>query len=175
MDPCPAPASRHGPQRNVEDARRSYDAAETWGLEVATLHTYRVGRSGILVHNGVPNSGSTWAGRAGKTAYIYAIRERSSGRIVYVGKTHQPPGRRFGQHTETREHWNATTHEEIVLHSTERAGRRWTDFEIAVWEQHFIELHGGSRRHHPETGLENEINAITREDYDTYRRFHDPC
>lgn len=156
----------------LASVQREYGEFLTWNIEVADLHTYHVGKAGVLVHNG--DDQSRWLSTSRRDTIIYAIVERatptSPERIVYVGKTHQEQGRRFGQHLGSDRGWDPRTHREVVLHRG-----RWTDFETAVWEQHFITRHGGARSSRADTPLENEFNAITEEAYRAYRRHHHPC
>jgi hypothetical protein len=149
--------------------RRIYEHGETWNLEVAGVHTFRVGRSGLLVHNGDPRPSGFTSRVPHQRAYIYGVYAKGPPmRLVYVGKTYETPRGRFEGHLEQRPHWSDTTHEVRTLRPLENV----TDFDIAVWEQHYIKMHGGLRVGSP---LENAISAITEEQYREHRRLHSPC
>jgi hypothetical protein len=56
---------------------------------------------------------------------------------------------------------------------------KWTAFECAVWEQHFIEMFGGKwgRTNAYQAQLDNVINAITPPQFHAFRNGygHNPC
>jgi hypothetical protein len=71
---------------------------------------------------------------------------------------------RFNQHLgDGHPHWQAGYRAERVQ------GGNWTQYEAAVWEQHYIDLHGGKNV------LENKVNAITEDAYKQYKNLHEPC
>lgn len=81
---------------------------------------------------------------------------------------------RFAGHLRKKAHWKAIMEqiEPVLLRDGE-----WTRFETAVWEQHFIDMHGGAKKHNPDSPLQNEYNAITKEEFDVAkeRYGHNPC
>ena len=54
------------------------------------------------------------------------------------------------------------------LNELVKAGN-WTPYEASVWEQHYMEKHGGKVK------LENKINVITEGKYNQYKHLHNPC
>ncbi len=165
----------------------------TYNLEIADYHTYFVGETGILVHNGSGTEPRFLETERKKTR-IYIIYDLRPGRspqdprfahcVIYVGKTFQgeDPMKRFYQHlqqgqaqaqaghTTSKAQWQSL-HARGQIIVVEIAGGDWTEFETAVHEQHFITMAGGPNTqgnpHH--TFLENLRNEITRETYEEYR------
>jgi hypothetical protein len=129
----------------------------TYNIEVEGLHNYFVGEVGILVHNsGFETTNKT-------ATEIYLVKD-PSGKVVYVGRTVNGIDVRFNEHLgDGHPHWKAGYRYERA------AGGNWTQYEAAVWEQHFIDAHGGK------TVLENKVNAISEESYKQYKQLHDPC
>lgn len=168
----------------------------TYNLEVEEHHTYYVGERGVLVHNGDSTDNSRFLKTERKDTRIYLIYDKRQGhapqhpsvayQVIYVGKTFQgeDPMDRFEQHLkegETRAQSGQKTSKQdwrklydqghIVV--VEINGGNWTEFETAVWEQHYITMLGGPKTqgnpNRDNTALENKRNELTRETYDEYR------
>jgi len=133
----------------------------TYNIEVEEVHNYYVGTSGFLVHNG--GDDSAFLNTVKKDVEIYLVKD-ASGKVVYVGQTVQGIDVRFGQHI-GRGHpqWRLGYTRELA-----NSGK-WTAYEAAVWEQHYIDKYGGV------SNLENNIVAITEDNYYKYRAMHNPC
>ena len=154
--------------------------SETYNLEVANVHNYFVGTLGTLVHNGKGDiDNSKFADNTKKKGIIYRIVDKSSGKAVtvYVGQTFQESAeKRFvdghlkDKHPKKAE-WLKKYEAELLEVSVIKPGN-FTDYELTVWEQHYIdvELAKGSP-------LVNDLNTppISKEKYDKYKKFHDPC
>lgn len=147
----------------------------TYNLEVAETHTYFTGARGVLVHNG---GESKWARTNRQVTRIYAIVEKSTATVIYVGKTFQGESgnvvTRFTGHKSTKPSWRARAAdlEPVMLQEG-----NWTEYETACWEQHYINEFGGPRSDNPQSHLENDINAISREQFNAYKEGygHNPC
>jgi hypothetical protein len=163
----------------------------TFNLEVNGIHNYFVGTGGVLVHNGVEalveesaaDVAHKFTSGVKKPSRIYLVQERIPGtqdqwRPLYVGKTVQggegDVETRFKQHLEKKAEW-LKAKEEGRLRSVEIESGNWTEFETAVWEEHYIRQFGGLKK---ENGtLENARHEITSETYNEYRDGygHNPC
>jgi hypothetical protein len=133
----------------------------TYNVEVEGAHNYYVGASGVLVHNSSEESAFESTNQT--DVEIYVIKD-ASGKVVYVGQTIQGIDKRFGQHIgQGHPHWGKGYTPERV------GGGKWTAYEAAVWEQHFIDENGGLSK------LENKKLGITEANYDKYRSKHKPC
>ncbi len=147
--------------------------SDTYNIEVAETHVYYVGRCGVLVHNG---DESAFQLTTRQSSRIYAIRDRDTGKVIYVGKTFQgEPGdvlTRFQGHLGKKEAWRGRNLEPVLL----REGN-WTRFETACWEQHYLNEFGGLRRTNPSSLLENDVNVITKRQFDDHKYGfgHNPC
>ena len=148
--------------------------SETLNLEIEGAHNYFVGATGVLVHNEDPESKFLDPHR--KPTVIYEIVDARTGKVIYVGKTDQGGGNemeRFREHMREiggkKTEW-ATLYEQGLLkvYSVERGN--WTEFETAVWEQHYIVKHGRPRTENSNSTLLNDRNEITEA---TYRRYKD--
>jgi hypothetical protein len=129
----------------------------TYNIEVDEFHTYFVGKSGVLVHN------SGFESTAKANTEIYIVKD-ASGKVVYVGRTINGRDVRFDQHIgDGHPHWKNGYKVELA-----QVGN-WTQYEAAVWEQHYIDLNGGK------DALENQVNAITEDAYKQYKHLHNPC
>ena len=146
----------------------------THNLAVAEHHTFFVGERGVLVHNEGPDEISNLASNERTPSWIYGIKNKATGEIVYVGKTRQMGGidARFRQHMQKRG-WTREQFEWVSLEKGE-----WTDFETAVHEQNEMMKLGGPKSLNKDTSLLNEISAITEEKFNEYRKpefGHNPC
>ena len=189
----------------------------TYNLEVQNAHTYYVGQQGVLVHNindetnlnSKPNSKFLKPDR--QSTRIYQIIDMSNPKnpkviydlknpkVIYIGKTHQGSQgdmmTRFKQHLEDA----GDNAKKALWEALEKQGKlgkevihegHWTEFETAVWEQHYITLHGGPQTqdnpNRTKTTLENRRNEITEETYRSYKNIelidrngqpfrHNPC
>ncbi|MEZ4639673.1 MAG: hypothetical protein R2856_32725 [Caldilineaceae bacterium] len=171
----------------------------TFNLEIETTHTFFVGERGVLVHNRSVNADSKFMRTRQRPTTIYVIWDvTKTPRVpLYVGKTYQSTDgtARFEQHLSegndaiegSRKRLWAEMHArgELVMEPV-RSGS-WTEFETAVWEQHFIRLHNGGEDIKPgENLLQNRRNEITPETYRAYKNTeielpdgstfrHNPC
>ena len=153
----------------------AYQSA-TYNLEVCQAHNYFVGTTGVLVHNG--DESSNFADTTKKSAKIYEIIDSSSGKdvVVYRGKTVQDTvEQRFKQHLSDdaakKADWS-TKFKESELRIRPIAGGNWTDYETAVWEQHFID--DAVAKGHP---IVNDLTSppISENRYNQYKHLHSPC
>jgi hypothetical protein len=153
----------------------AYQSA-TYNLEVCQAHNYFVGTTGVLVHNG--DESSNFADTTKKSAKIYEIIDSSSGKdvVVYRGKTVQDTvEQRFKQHLSDdaakKADWS-TKFKERELRIRPIAGGNWTDYETAVWEQHFID--DAVAKGHP---IVNDLTSppISENRYNQYKHLHSPC
>ncbi len=129
----------------------------SYNIEVEGLHNYFVGELGVLVHN------SSFENTTKTAAEIYVVKD-ASGKVVYVGRTVQGIDTRFNQHIgKGHPAWKNGYKVELAQSGT------WTKYEAAVWEQHFIDKHGGL------SALENKQLAITEAKYNQYKNLHNPC
>ena len=140
----------------------------TYNFEVEDVHNYFVGEANTLVHNGNP---SVFSGTATTNAKIYGIVDKSTGKVVYVGKTIQGGDKRFSQHT-LEKGLDKTKFKVKTLTKGEM-----TAYEIAVKEQHYIKKYGtktakmvGKYGH-----VFNKINAITEKKFLKYFDIHKLC
>jgi hypothetical protein len=140
----------------------------TYNLEVSELHNFFVGTTGVLVHNG---TGSGFESTKRVFTEIYAVYD-ASGNIVYVGKTVQGKDVRFGQHNVAKSHWEAKGYK---MGETPLKSGHLTAYETAVWEQHYIDKYGGARSVNRKSSLENDIRAITEDNYKEFKDMHNPC
>jgi hypothetical protein len=177
----------------------TYAAEEdTYNFEVEQLHNYFVNSSGVLVHNG-DGDGNTSGFEKTDTfaADIYEVKDLNSGEVIYVGKTIQGVDARLEHHlidpkSALYDYINNPSSEgyispndslrtapnfpknliDTVLQSTSRKkSDGWTRYETAVWEQYYIDKHGGVGG----GKLINRINAITPEKFVLYSQGHNPC
>ncbi|MGF1485819.1 MAG: hypothetical protein ACFBSE_01765, partial [Prochloraceae cyanobacterium] len=154
--------------------------SETYNLEVAEVHNYFVGNLGTLVHNGKGAfDNSKFADTTKKKGIIYRIVDRSSGKpiTVYVGQTFQESAeKRFleghlrDKHPKKSE-WERKYDEGDIRPIKIREGN-FTDYELTVWEQHYIDLE--VKKGSP---LLNDLSTppISKEKYEQYKNLHDPC
>ncbi len=161
----------------VQLARRTI---ATRNIVVAPGHVYLAGTAGVLVHNGEQDERpSNWASPGRRDAMIYAVVEKAHPDvIIYIGKTYQPTiESRFDQHLQHPEKkeigWSSKTHEIKLVDFG-----HWTDYETAIWEEHYIRLNGGIAESGKPSKLINDIHAITDEAIRIYgdpQFKHDPC
>lgn len=170
---------------------------ETFNLEIAEHHNYFVGLAGILAHNGnvaaAVKSGFSSEERSLTRIYVVVettvVKGVKREQIIYVGRTLQGEAgnvqKRFTGHLGDKPHWKAKARNlkavqvDEYLKLSYKAEGKWTQFEAAVWEQHFIDLFGGKLGKLNEYGakLENDVNAITRDQFKRYRDGYgqNPC
>jgi hypothetical protein len=157
----------------VREASLALREVETRNLIVEPAHTFRIGPGGVLVHNGDPEEfTSNWANTEPHDARIYAVFRRDQpGVIIYIGKTRMTVQQRWNGHlgsdSKRDQGWTRATHDIREVQSG-----RWTDFETAVWEEHYIREHRGLK---PGTTLVNDIHAITDDQIRRYGGLHKPC
>jgi hypothetical protein len=159
----------------VEFAKVYASDSTTYNLEVSQVHNYFVGTLGVLVHNG---NDSAFESKAKKSAKIYEIVDSSSGQevIVYRGKTTQGNvNQRFTQHLKDdvahKSKWQEK-YDQGQLKIIVIATGNWTDYETAVWEQHFIDQAVAKG-----CPLVNKLAVppISKEKYAEFKHLHDPC
>ena len=133
---------------------------DTYNFEVEESHTYFVGEAGILVHN---EDFSKWESTTKTYTEIYVVRDLS-GKVVYIGQTVNGVDQRFKEHLgDGHPHWKDGYTKKRIF------ADKWTPYEASVWEQHYIDTHGGKN------ALENKINAIAEKAYLDYKNLHKPC
>jgi len=143
--------------RMIEEVQIMGTHEDTFNISVAEFHTFFVGETGVLVHN------SGFENMARTTTQIYAIRNAAN-EVVYVGKTIQGLDVRFQQHVNSAHPEWANGYRIGQL----EAGN-WTPYEAAVWEQHYMDTHGGK------TVLQNKQLAISEAKYSQFKSLHNPC
>jgi hypothetical protein len=174
---------------------------DTYNFEVEQLHNYFVNLSGVLVHNGGGDGNTSGFEKTETFATdIYEVRDFRTGEVIYVGKTIQGTDPRFDHHlsdpkSAVYDYINNPNSKgyiplddplrkapnfpknliDNVLQSTSvrdsRKSGGWTRYETAVWEQYYIDQHGGVGG----SKLINRINAITPEKFVLYSQGHNPC
>jgi hypothetical protein len=110
---------------------------------------------------------------------IYEVRDPKTGKVIYVGKSVNGADGRLIQHVNDPSSAlyvpkdsplrKAPNFPANVYTSEPVRSGNWTKYETAVWEQHFIDQHGGT------SSLRNRINAITPEKFELYGKLHNPC
>jgi hypothetical protein len=174
----------------------TYAAEEdTYNFEVEQLHNYFVNSSGVLVHNGDGNT-SGFEKTDTFATDIYEVRDLNTGEVIYVGKSVQGVDTRFDHHLNDPKsavygYINNPNSKGYIppddplrtapdfpknlidtfLESKRAESGDWTRYETAVWEQHYIDKHGGLNG----GKLINRINAITPEKFVLYSQGHNPC
>jgi hypothetical protein len=191
-----------GKYKPVDQMTMRASVAKTYNLEVADHHNYFVGNVGTLVHNSNTSTSDNrrWISTKRSTTSIYVVVDESQHvivngvrrpRVIYVGKTFQGESgdieKRFRGHLGDNPQWRDRQKTISPMPVDEYLGLsrpvkgNWTEFEAAVWEQHFIDMFGGKRgsgRTNPyQAQLENEINAITNEKFEMFKDGygHNPC
>jgi hypothetical protein len=145
--------------------------SRTCNLEVDPHHCYFAGDLGYLVHNDEEEYVSHFESKVKRQGKIYVVREKATGQIIYVGKTYDAITTRWNAHLRNKKkNWSNDTHEIEVIKE-----KQMTDFEIAVWEEHFIRLHGGLKEDNPRSLLINERYEITAAKFAEFRHEHNPC
>ena len=174
---------RDGTRTAIRAVAHSAAEEATYNFEVAEDHTYFVADQGALVHN--DDDDSAYLSRQARGVEIYEITDRS-GRVVYVGQSVQGVDARLLEHINDPNSAlyiprnpgepRITLDDPRNIYSTRRvAGGVWTPYEARVWEQHYIDRHGGIHRPPGPNDLLNRINAITPENFAYYRNLHNPC
>jgi hypothetical protein len=171
----------------------SAETMATYNLEIGGHHTYFVGTAAVLVHN---QDTRNWADTTRRVTRIYVVVDRSDivdtplgprPRVIYVGKTSSTIGARFTGHLSVKPSWRHLGDDIAAIPVHEYFGWQdpiegnWTKYETAVWEQHFIEVFGGTTRDNRATAygatLENEVRAIGPDKFRTFKEGygHNPC
>jgi hypothetical protein len=145
----------------------------TFNLHTSVVQNFFVGDIGLLVHNV-----SAFESTDKILTRIYEIVDTRTNKVVYVGKTFQGDAgdvfSRFKQHVATKEDWQKMR--QFLDPRLAKQGT-WSTFETAVWEQHFMDKHGGPKKAGG-TQLMNDIRAITEQKYNKFRDpkyGHNPC
>jgi len=167
----------NGASLTVRAVEVSAAEEDTYNFEVNGPHNYFVSDSGVLVHNG-DGVTSGFELQLATPTDIYAVTD-PSGRVVYVGQSVQGVDTRLLQHVndvgsalhipQGDPRRLAPDFPRNVYRTRAVASGNWTPYEAAVWEQHYIDAHGGV------DNLLNRQNAITPEKFDRYRNLHNPC
>ena len=174
---------RDGQAIRVDSVAAVADACETFNLEISGIHNYFVGETGVLVHNGDADDELTAAARESKfvsgervpTKIYLVLKKNANGQFepFYVGKTFQGEKgsvlERFEQHLAGKEDWKSSFERGELKIEPIKEGT-WTEFETAVWEEHYIRYYGGLKK---ENGsLVNARHELTRETYEEYKDGH---
>jgi len=103
------------------------------------------------------------------------LKKNANGQFepFYVGKTFQGEKgsvlERFEQHLAGKEDWKSSFERGELKIEPIKEGT-WTEFETAVWEEHYIRYYGGLKK---ENGsLVNARHELTRETYEEYKDGH---
>lgn len=133
---------------------------DTFNLQIAQHSNYFVGINGVLVHND-----SKFDDLTKKYTEIYEVYDPKTKEVKYVGQTTRGTETRWQEHL-TKDHldWKTKGYRVRIIEKG-----NWTPYEASVWEQHYIEKHGGKVK------LENKINVITEGKYNQYKHLHNPC
>ena len=164
----------------IENVKIEPKTSITYNFEVLENHNYFVGSIGILVHNGDGNA-SAFEDQTKKKAKIYEIvkidPQTNQEKIVYRGKTTQESvNDRFKEHLrETSDPRKANwkqLNEDRLLFVREIDDGNWTNYETAVWEQHYID--DALDKGYP---LVNDLSTppISQKSYNQYKPLHQPC
>jgi Pretoxin HINT domain len=171
-------ASRKGEEVEVTSSSRVMAFESTYNLEVDVDHTFYVGDMGLLVHN---ENDSAYALRDNaRETRVYRVID-DQGNVIYVGQTvHEDVEARLLEHINDPESAlyikRAKGSPQIELKDSrnkyriyEIAKGKWTAYEAAVWEQHFIDYYGRKGT------LLNRRSQISVEKFVLYRDLHNPC
>lgn len=145
----------------------------TYNLEVEDIHNYFVGDYGILVHNKTKPS-KKFTDTTKKDIQIYEVYDTRTGETKYVGQTDKKNLKdRFKEHLKSKD-TKKISRKKWKKHYDIRPVKKgkWTPYEAATWEQHYIEKNGGKAK------LENGRNEITEKKYNEYGKDkygHNPC
>jgi hypothetical protein len=157
-----------GNPRPIRAVRTVGASVATHNLSVADCHTFFVGKHGVLVHNDDLELVSNFASTERVQSWIYAIRDKTTQQVVYVGKTNQAGGieARFQQHLEKR----GWTRAQYQVEEIPGESGVWTEFETAVHEQRQMMRFGGPKSINSKTPLLNEVSAITEDKFNEFRK-----
>ena len=159
---------RDGATAKVAAAILREGDSETCNLTIEPHHCYFAGASPCLVHNGEDDDRPPkFENKEKRDGKLYVVRDKKTKQIIYVGKTYDPWEVRWRAHCNNPDKgWSNETHEMIIIKEAQM-----TDFEIAVWEEHFIKKYGGLKKNNPSSPLINDRHEITEK---KYRKFRDP-
>jgi hypothetical protein len=160
---------------------------DTFNLEVDEDHNFEVTAAGYLAHNG-DESGFLNLDR--NTSYkIYVVREVVDGvpgKVIYVGQTVQTTKDRLSGHinkessalhipaNDPRRRMPGFPESVLSIETVQEAGKKgWTKYDAHVWEQHYIDKHGGLAKDGG-TLLNREV-GIDPAKYEKYKHLHNPC
>ncbi|MFK6999568.1 polymorphic toxin-type HINT domain-containing protein [Flavobacterium oreochromis] len=135
----------------------------TYNLEVEDYHNYFVSSLDILVHNGNPFPNSAFNDLTPKMTEIYGIWDKKSKQFVYVGKTIQEEGKRFGQHVIEK-----GLDPKRYVSKTIDSGM-WNAFQTATREQYHI-MQNGTKTLKSGASIKNKINAIGKKKFDYFSK-----
>lgn len=147
----------------------------TFNVTVDRYHTYYVSIQGALVHNaGVGDS--AYANPFTRDTHIYAVVDKNTNKVVYVGKTTADPDVRLGQHVNDKR--SALYIEDDVQRANfeakykmeHRNGGKWTVYEANVWEQYYMDVERAKG-----ATLLNRQEGIDWEKGKKYAEMHNPC
>jgi hypothetical protein len=174
----------------LEDVGIEDDLQPTLNLEIEGLHTFLVGAAGALVHNGSKRPDFTDPVKRPTRIYrVIRVDPDGTRVVIYIGKTWQGDKRdldtRFEQHLRSKPEWAKLFDEKTpgglprIRIELEREGR-WTVFETAVWEEHFIRAY---KLDHVDlkaiavnaVDLQNKGVPLTKETFNLYRSRFQGC
>ncbi|MGN7987128.1 polymorphic toxin-type HINT domain-containing protein [Pedobacter sp. 22226] len=135
----------------------------TFNLEVKDAHTYYVSPLDILVHNGNPFPNSSYNDLSPRPTKIYGIVDKSTNKIVYVGKSVQKEGTRLSQHVLEKK-LDPKRYRIKVLDKG-----NWNAFQTAAREQHYI-MKNGTKLQKLGAQIKNKINALSRKKFDYFSK-----
>lgn len=127
----------------------------------AHSHGHRFSPSSAPIQQVKYDPKSKFASHKRRRGHIYTIRDKGSGKVVYVGQTDQKPSARWNQHLKSKPWLSKATHSFHV-----RRSGKWTPFKMTAYEQYYIKKYGGVPK------LRNKINAMTPAKYKLYKGHH---
>jgi hypothetical protein len=164
----------HGGCAPIRSVERYAAHEASFNITVMGQHTYYVSEAGFLVHNSEPPE-SAYASGIARDIIIYRVTNKETGE-VYIGQTqqglhsrllqhvHDPKSALFIENPVDRENW------ETIYGFKRLDNGRWTDYEAAVWEQHYIDVERAAK-----SSLLNRQNGITSIKAGKFRDLHNPC
>lgn len=167
----------------LKDVNINEIICDTFNFSVKKYHNYFVGKTAILAHNQ-----SKFADTTQRLSTVYVIRD-DAGLVIYIGQTIQGGGNpeiRFRQHVQNGrfdallaeyglENNRQGIDELRDLVDIQRLvrGQSLTNFELSVWEQHYMNQYGAVNPNRKPRF--NRIRAISEQKYNRYWELHNPC
>ncbi|MGO4875116.1 polymorphic toxin-type HINT domain-containing protein [Pedobacter psychrotolerans] len=143
------------------------ESTDTFNFEVEEVHNYFVGEIGILVHNGpgpkFPNS--VYNDPTLRNTEIYRYYDPVTKETYYVGKTVQGLEKRASQHAVEKGLQKLVDEDKLAYEVIQRG--RWSAFQTAAREQHFImALESKLQKGMP---IWNKINALSKAKFEYFK------